>query len=63
MSAQHPAGEKHAAAPHAKTDLGAALTGLIVGAVVIFALMFGIVKLTSASKASHSAEVKAAPQH
>lgn len=63
MSAQPPAAGKSPATPaHKGTDLGAALTGLIVGAVVIFALMFGIVKLTAASKSSHAAEAKTAPQ-
>jgi uncharacterized protein (DUF983 family) len=34
---------------HRSSDLGAALTGLIVGAVVLFIIVFTIVKLTNAS--------------
>ena len=34
---------------HRSSDLGAALTGLIVGAVFLFIIVFTIVKLTNAS--------------
>ena len=34
---------------HRSSDLGAALTGLIVGAVALFIIVFTIVKLTNAS--------------
>lgn len=30
------------------SDMGAAFTGLVVGAIVLFVLLFGIVKLTAA---------------
>lgn len=36
-------------AVHRSSDLGAALTGLIVGAVALFIIVFTIVKLTNAS--------------
>ena len=42
-------------AAHKGTDTRAAFTGLILGTVVIFALMFGIVKLTNARYAGHGA--------
>ena len=45
--------------PHKSSDLGAALTGLVVGATVLFALMFAIVKLTNASYAKHKAPAAA----
>ena len=35
------------------TDLGAALTGLAVGAIAILAIVLGIVRLTNASFAAH----------
>ncbi|MGI9140664.1 MAG: hypothetical protein ACR2GJ_06120 [Gemmatimonadaceae bacterium] len=45
---------------HRSSDLGAALTGLIVGAVVLFIIVFTIVKLTNASFAGeHEAAVTA----
>jgi len=34
------------ASEHRSGDFGAALTGLVVGACVLFALLFGIVELT-----------------
>jgi hypothetical protein len=42
------------------SDLGAALTGLVVGGVVLFAIMFAIVKITNASYASHEPAAAAA---
>jgi hypothetical protein len=36
---------------HRSSDLGAALTGLIVGAVALFIIVFTIVKLTNSSYA------------
>jgi uncharacterized protein (DUF983 family) len=44
------------------SDLGAALTGLVVGAVVLFAIMFAIVKITNASYASHEPAAATAEQ-
>ena len=44
---------------HRSSDLGAALTGLIVGAVALFIIVFTIVKLTNASFADE--EHAAAP--
>ncbi len=47
---------------HRSSDLGAALTGLIVGAVALFIIVFTIVKLTNASFAGeHEAAAPAAP--
>lgn len=46
-----------------KTDLGAALTGLIVGSIALFILVFGVVKLTSASFQNHSTTAPAAATH
>jgi len=43
---------------HRPSDLGAALTGLIVGAVVLFIIVFTIVKLTNSS---YAGEHEAAP--
>ncbi len=43
---------------HRSSDLGAALTGLIVGAVVLFIIVFTIVKLTNSS---YAGEHEAAP--
>ncbi|CAN5667414.1 hypothetical protein BH23GEM1_BH23GEM1_08400 [soil metagenome] len=43
------------ATAHRSSDLGAALTGLIVGAVSLFILVFTIVKLTNASFAGEHA--------
>jgi len=40
-------------ATHHPEDRGAAFTGLIVGAVALFAITFAIVKLTNAKFASH----------
>jgi len=34
-------------APSHRSDFGAALTGLVVGACVLFALVFGIVRMTN----------------
>ena len=42
--------------PHNPADKGAAYTGLVVGALVIFAILFGIVKLTNSHYASEGAE-------
>ena len=39
---------------HRSSDLGAALTGLIVGAVALFIIVFTIVKLTNASFADEA---------
>jgi uncharacterized protein (DUF983 family) len=47
----------HAAAP---SDRKAAFTGLIVGAVVVFVILFATVKVTNASFAGHEAEKPAA---
>jgi uncharacterized protein (DUF983 family) len=47
---------------HRTSDLGAALTGLVVGGVVLFAIMFAIVKITNASYASHEPAAAAAEQ-
>lgn len=44
---------------HRSSDLGAALTGLIVGAVALFILVFTIVKLTNASFAEEHAATPA----
>lgn len=41
-------------AAHRSSDLGAALTGLIVGAVALFIIVFTIVKLTNASFADEA---------
>ena len=50
------------AAAHRSSDLGAALTGLIVGAVALFIIVFTIVKLTNASFAGEAhATAPAAP--
>ena len=47
---------------HRSSDLGAALTGLIVGAVALFIIVFTIVKLTNASFAGeHEAAAPAVP--
>jgi hypothetical protein len=47
---------------HRSSDLGAALTGLIVGAVALFIIVFTIVKLTNASFADeHAAAAPATP--
>lgn len=46
--------------PRRRSDLGASLTGLVVGAVVLFALLFSIVKLTNAKYAGHEAGAPAA---
>ncbi len=47
---------------HRSSDLGAALTGLIVGAVALFIIVFTIVKLTNASFAGeHEAAAPPAP--
>jgi len=47
---------------HRSSDLGAALTGLIVGAVALFIIVFTIVKLTNASFAGeHEAAAPATP--
>ena len=43
------------------SDLGAALTGLIVGAVALFIIVFTIVKLTNASFAGEHEATAAAP--
>jgi uncharacterized protein (DUF983 family) len=43
---------------HRSSDLGAALTGLIVGAVALFIIVFTIVKLTNSS---YAGEHEAAP--
>lgn len=43
------------------SDLGAALTGLIVGAVALFIIVFTIVKLTNASFAGEHETQAAAP--
>lgn len=45
---------------HRSSDLGAALTGLIVGAVALFIIVFTIVKLTNSSFAGEH-EAAAAP--
>ncbi|HUR91239.1 MAG TPA: hypothetical protein VMY38_01050 [Gemmatimonadaceae bacterium] len=45
---------------HRSSDLGAALTGLIVGAVALFIIVFTIVKLTNASFAEEHAAAPAA---
>jgi len=37
-----------------KADAKAAFTGLIVGAIVLFALMYSIVRMTNAKFASHA---------
>jgi len=42
--------------PHNPADKGAAYAGLVVGAVVLFVLLFGIVKLTNRHYAGESAE-------
>lgn len=49
------------ATTHRSSDLGAALTGLIVGAVVLFMIVFTIVKLTNASFASEHEAAAASP--
>lgn len=47
---------------HRSSDLSAALTGLIVGAVALFIIVFTIVKLTNSSYAGeHVAAPAAAP--
>ncbi|MGI8618228.1 MAG: hypothetical protein ACR2L6_03950 [Gemmatimonadaceae bacterium] len=46
---------------HRSSDLGAALTGLIVGAVALFIIVFTIVKLTNASFAGGHEAAPAAP--
>jgi len=43
---------------HRSSDLGAALTGLIVGAVALFTIVFTIVKVTNSS---YAGEHEAAP--
>ena len=48
------------ATAHRSSDLGAALTGLIVGAVALFIIVFTIVKLTNSSYAGEHAEAPAA---
>ena len=47
-------------AAHRSSDLGAALTGLIVGAVALFIIVFTIVKLTNSSYAGEHAAAPAA---
>ena len=46
---------------HRSSDLGAALTGLIVGAVALFIIVFTIMKLTNASFAGEHEATAAAP--
>ena len=46
---------------HRSSDLGAALTGLIVGAVFLFIIVFTIVKLTNASFAGEEHAAAPAP--
>ena len=46
---------------HGGSDKGAAYTGLVVGAVVLFLLVFGIVKLTN-NKYAHEAGEKPAAE-
>jgi hypothetical protein len=49
--------------PHHSSDLGAALTGLVVGATVLFVIVFAIVQLTNAKYAGeHSAPPAAQTQ-
>ena len=48
------------ATAHRPSDLGAALTGLIVGVVFLFIIVFTIVKLTNASFAEEHAAAPAA---
>ena len=48
------------ATAHRSSDLGAALTGLIVGAVALFIIVFTIVKLTNSSYAGEHAPAPAA---
>ena len=48
---------------HHGSDKGAAFTGLIVTAILIFALCFTIVKLTNAKFDAHAAEAKAGQTH
>lgn len=43
-----------------RSDFGAALTGLVVGACVLFAILFGIVELTNHKYAGESASRGAA---
>jgi hypothetical protein len=43
--------------PHRSSDLGAALTGFVVGGTVLFAVMFAIVILTN----NHYADMESAP--
>ena len=47
------------ATAHRTSDLGAALTGLIVGAVALFIIVFTIVKLTNSSYAGEHAAAPA----
>jgi hypothetical protein len=48
------------ATQHRSSDLGAALTGLVVGTTVLFAIVFAIVKMTNASYAGHESPAPAA---
>jgi hypothetical protein len=45
---------------HRSSDLGAALTGLVVGVTVLFAIVFAIVKMTNASYAAGEGAAPAA---
>jgi len=49
-------------APKKKTDLGAALTGLILGAVTLFLLLTSIVLLTNARYRGHEAPTTGAAE-
>ena len=46
--------------PHHPADKGAAYTGLVVGGLVLFAILFGIVALTNRHYAGEKAEAKPA---
>jgi hypothetical protein len=46
-------------APSQRTDFSAALTGLILGGVVLFAILFAIVHMTNSHFEGHKAEQKA----
>jgi len=48
-----------------RSDFGAALTGLVVGGCLVYAIVFGIVHLTNLKYAGHSAkgEKPAAESH
>ena len=45
-------------APSHRSDFSAALTGLILGGVVLFAIMFAIVHMTNSHFEGHKAQTK-----